>query len=200
MFFLMDSEEQTPDELTSFEETCNLNGSIFNHLEIFMAQITLKGNAISTNAELPSVGATAFDFKLVAGDLSEKSLADFAGKKKVLNIVPSLDTGVCQASARRFNTEASSLADTVVLNISMDLPFAQKRFCESEGLDQVINLSAFRSDFASAYGVKIENGPLAGLTARSVLVLDENNKVLHAELVPEIVQEPNYEAALAALK
>lgn len=164
-----------------------------------MAQITLRGNPIQTSGELPAVGSQAPAFELVAGDLSVKTLADLAGKK-VLNIVPSLDTGVCQASARRFNTEASALDGVVLVNISQDLPFAQKRFCESEGLDKVVNLSAFRSSFAGDYGVRIENGPLAGLTARSIVVLDEQNRVIHTELVPEIAQEPNYEAALAALK
>lgn len=164
-----------------------------------MAQITLRGNPIQTSGELPAVGSQAPAFELVAGDLSVKTLADLAGKK-VLNIVPSLDTGICQASARRFNTEASALDGVVLVNISQDLPFAQKRFCESEGLDKVVNLSAFRSSFAGDYGVRIENGPLAGLTARSIVVLDEQNRVIHTELVPEIAQEPNYEAALAALK
>lgn len=164
-----------------------------------MAQITLKGNPIRTSGELPVVGAAAPAFELVAGDLSVKSLADLQGKK-VLNIVPSLDTGVCQASARRFNAEASALEGVLLVNISQDLPFAQKRFCESEGLDKVVNLSAFRSSFAADYGVRIEEGPLAGLTARAIVVLDEANQVIHTELVPEIAQEPNYEAALAALK
>jgi thiol peroxidase len=165
-----------------------------------MAQITFKGNPISTNGELPAIGSSAPEFKLVGGDLSEKSLSDFGGQKKVLNIVPSLDTGICQASARRFNSEASALGNTVLLNISQDLPFAQKRFCESEGLDKVVNLSAFRSDFAQVYGVKMTEGPLSGLTARAVVVLDENNQVIHSQLVPEIAQEPDYEAALSALK
>jgi thioredoxin-dependent peroxiredoxin len=165
-----------------------------------MAQVTLRGNAIHTSGELPQVGAVAPQFTLVGGDLSEKSLADFAGKKKILNIVPSLDTGVCQASARRFNSEAAALEGVVLLNISQDLPFAQKRFCESEGLDQVVNLSAFRSDFAQAYGVELVDGPLKGLTARSVVVLDEQDRVVHAELVPEIAQEPDYAAALGAVK
>ena len=164
-----------------------------------MAQITLRGNAIQTIGELPAVGTTAPDFKLVAGDLSEKTLADFGAVKKVLNIIPSLDTGVCQASARRFNQAANDLTGVVLLNISQDLPFAQKRFCESEGLDKVVNLSAFRSDFAVAYGVRIETGPLTGLTSRAVVVLDENNQVILAQQVPEIGQEPDYQSVLALL-
>jgi thiol peroxidase len=136
----------------------------------------------------------------VAGDLSDKTLADFAGKRKVLNIFPSVDTPTCAASVRKFNNEASKLANTVVLCISADLPFAQKRFCASEGLDNVVNLSALRGrEFLKDYGVAIAEGPLAGLAARAVVVLDENDKVLHSELVAEIADEPNYEAALQAL-
>ena len=166
-----------------------------------MATVTLKGNPINTNGELPAVGATAPDFKLVAADLKDLSLADFAGKKKLLNIVPSLDTAVCALSTRTFNAHAKAHPDTVILVISADLPFAQKRFCGNEGLENVVTLSMMRSrKFAKDYGVLLENGPLAGLTARAVLVLDEQNVVRHAELVPEIAQEPDYAAALAVLR
>lgn len=166
-----------------------------------MATITLKGNPIQTAGSLPVPGSVAPDFKLVAGDLSEATLATFAGRKKILNIVPSLDTGVCQLSAKRFNAAAGELSGVVVVNISADLPFAQKRFCESEKLGHIANLSVFRSPaFGRDYGVTITTGPLAGLLSRAVVVLDENNKVLHAEQVPEIVQEPDYDAALAAVK
>jgi thiol peroxidase len=166
-----------------------------------MATVTLKGNPINTNGELPAVGATAPDFKLVAADLKDLSLADFAGRKKLLNIVPSLDTAVCALSTRTFNEHAKAHPDTVILVISADLPFAQKRFCGNEGLENVVTLSMMRSrTFAKDYGVLLENGPLAGLTARAVLVLDEQNVVRHAELVPEIAQEPDYAAALAVLR
>lgn len=166
-----------------------------------MATVTLKGNPINTNGELPAVGATAPDFKLVAADLKDLSLADFAGRKKLLNIVPSLDTAVCALSTRIFNEHAKAHPDTVILVISADLPFAQKRFCGNEGLENVVTLSMMRSrKFAKDYGVLLENGPLAGLTARAVLVLDEQNVVRHAELVPEIAQEPDYAAALAVLR
>ena len=164
-----------------------------------MAQVTFQGSPISTNGNLPAIGQVAPDFTLVAADLSEKSLADFAGKRKVLNIFPSIDTGVCAQSVRTFNKRASSLDNTVVLCISADLPFAQARFCGAEGLDNVVSLSTFRSNFARDYGVAVESSPLRGLTARAVVVLDENDKVLHAELVGEIAHEPNYDAALAVL-
>ena len=166
-----------------------------------MALITFKGNPIQTSGELPDEGATAPDFKLTKTDLSDVSLKDFAGKKKILNIVPSLDTGVCAASARKFNEAVAGLGNVALLNISADLPFAAGRFCESNGLKNVVALSTFRSpDFAQAYGVKIAGGPLAGLTARAVVVLDVHNKVLHRQLVPEIAQEPDYAAALAAVR
>ena len=166
-----------------------------------MATITFKGNPVHTSGELPAKGAAAPDFTLAKTDLSDVGLKDFAGKKKILNIVPSLDTGVCATSAKKFNESVAGLGDAVLLNISADLPFAAGRFCESNGLKNVVALSTFRSpDFAKAYGVGIVGGPLAGLTARAVVVLDAQNKVLHAELVPEIAQEPNYAAALAAAR
>jgi len=166
-----------------------------------MATTHLKGNPVQTNGELPTVGSTAPDFRLVAGDLSEKTLADFAGRRKLLNIVPSLDTAVCAASARHFNQDAANLPDTVVLVISADLPFAQGRFCTTEGLENVTPLSMMRDKkFAEDYGVLLVDGPLAGLCARAVVVLDENNRVLYTQLVDEITTEPDYEAALAALK
>lgn len=164
-----------------------------------MANITFKGNPIHTSGELPSVGQKAPDFILVDSSLGEKTLADFAGKKTILTINPSYDTGVCQAAARKFNEKAGSRDDAVVLVVSADLPFAQKRFCGAEGLDGVVALSSFRSSFAKDYGIELVDGPLRGLTGRAVLVLDEEGKVIHSELVPEIGQEPDYDAALAAL-
>ncbi|MGZ8265209.1 MAG: thiol peroxidase [Burkholderiales bacterium] len=165
-----------------------------------MASVTLGGNAITVNGNFPKVGDTASDFTLTGKDLKEVGLKEFSGKRKVLNIVPSLDTPVCQASTRQFNQKASGLGNTVVLVISGDLPFASNRFCTAEGLTNVVTLSTFRNrDFHSRYGVDIGDGALKGLTARGVVVLDENNKVLHSELVPEIKQEPNYDAALRAL-
>ena len=166
-----------------------------------MADITLKGNAIKTNGELPAVGSKAPAFKLTTKTLEDVGLEAFAGKKKILTINPSLDTGVCQATTRTFNEKASALENTVVLAISSDLPFAAKRFCEAEGLDNVEVLTLMRDrNFAKDYGLLIQDGPMAGLVARAVLVLDENDTIKHAELVPEITQEPNYDAALAALK
>ncbi len=160
--------------------------------------VTLGGNPIDVAGTFPKVGDTAPDFKLVNKDLADVSLADFAGKKKILNIVPSLDTPVCATSTKKFNAAASD--KVVVLVISADLPFAQNRFCGAEA-PNVTTLSTMRGgEFMKNYGVAIVSGPLAGITARAVLVLDENNKVLYAELVPEIKQEPNYDAALAALK
>jgi thiol peroxidase len=164
-----------------------------------MARVTFKGNPVNTSGALPAVGSEAADFKLVASDLSEKSLKDYAGKKKVLTINPSFDTGVCQATARKFNQSLAGKSDVVVLAVSADLPFAQKRFCEGEGLNNVVPLSSFRSSFASDYGVKLADGPLAGLSARAVIVLDEKNRVLHSQLVPEIAQEPDYSAVIASL-
>ena len=164
-----------------------------------MTTVTFSGNPVQLKGTLPAVGAAAPAFTLTAADLSEKTLADFAGKRKVLNIFPSIDTGVCQQSVRTFNQRASALNNTVVLCISADLPFAQARFCGAEGLDNVVTLSSFRSSFAQDYGVALADGALRGLTARAVVVLDENNKVLHVGLVPEIAQEPDYDAALAVL-
>ncbi len=165
-----------------------------------MATVTFKGNPVNTNGDLPTVGAAAPEFKLVNGQLQDVGLADFAGKKKLMSIVPSLDTSVCALSTRKLNEESKKHSDAVVLVISADLPFAQKRFCDAEGLNNVVPLSMMRSrNFAKDYGVLQENGPLAGLTARAVVVLDENNRVRYTELVPEIAQEPDYAAALAAL-
>jgi len=163
-----------------------------------MAKITLHGDEINTNADLPAVGSQAPDFKLTDTELADKSLADFAGKKKLLNIVPSLDTPVCATSTKRFNDEARD--DAVMLVISADLPFAMGRFCGAEETDKVVPLSMMRSkNFAKDYGVLIQDGPLAGITGRAVVVLDENDKVVYTELVPEIAQEPDYDKALAAL-
>jgi len=165
-----------------------------------MSQVTFKGQPIQVDGQFPAVGASAPAFSLVGGDLADVALSGFAGKRKVLNIFPSVDTGVCAASVRRFNELAGGLANTVVLCISADLPFAQARFCGAEGLDKVINLSLMRGrQFLGDYGVAIASGPLAGLAARAVVVLDEHDKVLHAELVGEIAQEPDYDAALKAL-
>ena len=164
-----------------------------------MANITLQGNEIHTSGKLPEIGAKAPNFILVAEDLSEKSLADYQGKKVVLNIFPSIDTGVCAASARKFNQEASSLDNTIVINISKDLPFALNRFCAAEGLDNVVNLSDFRGDFGDNYGLIILDSALKGLLSRAVMVLNESGVVKYTEQVPEIAQEPNYEAALASL-
>lgn len=164
-----------------------------------MSKVTLQGNPVEIGGSFPAAGAAAPALSLAAGDLSDKTLADFAGKRKVLNIFPSVDTNVCAQSVRTFNERASSLDNAVVLCISADLPFAQARFCGAEGLDNVVSLSTFRSSFARDWGVAIESGPLRGLTARAVVVLDENDKVQHAELVPEIAREPDYDAALAVL-
>ena len=165
-----------------------------------MATVTLRGNPVNVGGNFPKVGDSAPDFNLTASDLSDVSLASYAGKRKVLNIVPSLDTPTCAQSTRVFNEKASAMSNTVVLVIAADLPFAMSRFCGAEGLKDVVTLSTFRGkDFHTKYGVDISDGPLRGLTARSVVVLDENNKVKHAELVSEIAQEPNYDAALAVL-
>lgn len=165
-----------------------------------MAAITLGGNPINTNGSLPQVGSKATDFQLIKSDLSVATLADYAGSKLVLNIFPSIDTGTCATSVRTFNAKASALENTKVLCISRDLPFAQKRFCGAEGLENVENLSDFKEgSFGKNYGLEIVDGPLAGLHSRVVIVLDENGVVKHAEQVGEIADEPNYEAALASL-
>ena len=162
--------------------------------------VTLGGNPIQIGGTLPKTGSTAPAFKLVAKDLSDVTLDNYAGKRKVLNIFPSIDTPTCATSVRKFNAEAAQLKNTVVLCVSADLPFAQSRFCGAENLDNVQTLSTMRGrDFLQHYGVAIESGPIAGVAARAVVVLDENNRVLHSELVSEIKNEPNYAAALAAL-
>ncbi|HXY40103.1 MAG TPA: thiol peroxidase [Vicinamibacteria bacterium] len=166
-----------------------------------MATVTLKGSPIDVAGEFPRPGKKAPAFKLVGKDLKDVTLADFAGKRKVLNIVPSLDTSVCAMSARKFNEKAGSLRNTVVLVISADLPFAASRFCAAEGLQNVVTLSLMRGrEFLRNYGVEISSGPLAGVAARGVVVLDENDNVIHSQLVPEIGQEPDYDAALGALR
>lgn len=166
-----------------------------------MANITLKGNPINTIGELPAVGSSLKDFELVKNDLSKVTLKDFKGSKLVLNIFPSLDTGTCAASVRNFNKEAANLENTKVLCISRDLPFAQGRFCGAEGIENAVTLSDFNTGkFGKEYGLEIANGPLAGVHSRVVIVADENGKILYTEQVPEIVDEPNYKAALAVLK
>lgn len=164
-----------------------------------MATITFQGNALHTSGDLPAVGSKAPDFTLVNSELADVTLATYSGKKKVLNIVPSLDTPVCAASTRKFNEKASSLNNTVVLVVSADLPFAQGRFCESEGLKDVVSLSTFRNSFADDYGVNIIDSALAGLTARAVVVIDENDQVTYVQLVSEVTEEPDYDSALAVL-
>ena len=166
-----------------------------------MTQVTLHGNPVKVDGHFPQVGESAKPFSLVASDLADVTLAKFAGKRKVLNIFPSVDTPTCATSVRKFNSDASSLANTVVLCISADLPFAQARFCGAEGLSNVVNLSTLRGhNFLKDYGVAIASGPLVGVAARAVIVLDEHDKVLHSELVAEVGDEPNYAAATAALK
>ncbi len=166
-----------------------------------MSTVTLGGNALDVAGNFPKTGQRAADFKLVGKDLKDVGLADFAGKRKILNIVPSLDTAVCATSARKFNERAAGLANTVVITVSADLPFAMGRFCTAEGIENVVPLSTMRGrEFLKNYGVELTSGPLAGVAARAVVVLDPDNKVLHSELVPEIKNEPNYDAALAALK
>jgi thiol peroxidase len=166
-----------------------------------MSQVTLGGNPIEVSGTFPSAGQQAPDFTLVGADLGDVTLAKFAGKRKVLNIVPSLDTPTCATSTRKFNEAAAKLDNTVVVVVSGDLPFAAKRFCTTEGIENVVTASTFRGrEFAKAYGVDVTSGPLKGLTARAVVVVDADNKVLHAELVPEIKNEPNYDAVIAALK
>lgn len=166
-----------------------------------MAKITFKGSPFNTAGSLPKVGSAAPDFQVVKTDITPMSLSDFKGKKVVLNIFPSLDTAVCAASVRRFNVEASKLNNTAVLCISKDLPFAQKRFCAAEGLDNVIPGSEYRdSNFSDAYGVRIVDGPLEGLFSRAIVIVNEKGMVAYTEQVPEIAQEPDYDKALAALK
>ena len=165
-----------------------------------MATITLKGSPIHTKGNLPPKGQKAPSFKLVNADLEEVNQSDLKGKKLVLNIFPSLDTSVCATSVRKFNEQASKLNNTVVLCISKDLPFAHKRFCSTEGLNTVVSLSGFRdSSFGDTYGVEITSGPLVGLYSRAVVVVDENGTVIHAEQVPEIAQEPDYDTAIKVL-
>ena len=162
--------------------------------------VTLGGKPVKVEGVFPKIGDKAPAFSLVNKELEDTTLANFAGKKKVLNIVPSLDTPVCALSTRKFNQQASNMNNTVVLIIAANLPFAMKRFCETEGLDKVVVLSTMRgSEFMRNYGVAIAEGPLSGITARAVIVLDEKDQIVHAELVPEIKNEPNYAAALAAL-
>ena len=165
-----------------------------------MAKIALRGNPVHTSGELPKVGSKAPDFKLVNKDLKDVSLADYKGKKKILNIYPSIDTPVCAMSTRKFNEHAKQHPDTVIIMVSMDLPFAQTRFCGNEHLENVQTLSLMRGrDFADHYGVMLKDGPLAGVLARAVVVVDKDDKVVHTEMVPDIAQEPNYDAALKAL-
>jgi thiol peroxidase len=166
-----------------------------------MPNVTLGGNPIKIAGNFPGKGETVPDFTLTSKDLKDVGLKDFAGKRKVLNIVPSLDTPVCAKSTRIFNERASSARNATVLVISADLPFAMNRFCGAEGINNVVTLSTVSNrDFHARYGVDITDGPLKGLTARAVIVLDENNRVLHSQLVPEIKNEPDYDAALASLK
>lgn len=165
-----------------------------------MAQIAFKGNPCNTNGDLPDVGGSAPGFKLVSTELADVTLADYAGKKKLMNIVPSLDTGVCATSTRKFNESFANRDDAVALVVSADLPFASGRFCATEGLTNVSALSMMRSkNFAKDYGVLIQDGPLAGLCARAVVVVDADDKVVYTQLVPEIAEEPDYDAALNAL-
>lgn len=166
-----------------------------------MTKITLKGKETKTMGKLPKVGKKAPGFKLIKNDLTTASLKDFKGSKILLNITPSLDTGVCATSLRKFNEAAAGVENSVIINVSRDLPFAQARFCGAEGIEKAMTLSDFRSGkFGKKYGVTIKTGPLKGLHSRAVVVIDEKGKVLYTEQVPEITQEPNYEAALAALK
>lgn len=165
-----------------------------------MANITLKGNAVTTIGNLPESGMTVKDFALVNEKLEVKELSEYSGKKKIFNIFPSIDTGVCASSARKFNEKAGELENTVVINVSKDLPFALGRFCAAEGLDHVETLSDFRGTFGDDYGVTITDGPMKGLLSRAVIVTDENGQVVYTEQVPEITTEPDYEAALNAVK
>ena len=165
-----------------------------------MAQITLKGNAVQTIGDLPENGLIVKDFALVNDKLEVKVLSDYDGKKKIFNIFPSIDTGICAASARKFNESAGDLENTVVINVSKDLPFALGRFCAAEGLDHVETLSDFRGSFGDDFGVTITDGPMKGLLSRAVIVTDENNHIIYSEQVPEITTEPDYDSALNAVK
>lgn len=166
-----------------------------------MANLKLHGNPINTNSTLPALGSKAKDFVLTASDLLDHSLSEYMGKKILLNIFPSIDTGVCAASVRKFNVEAAKLENTIVLGISRDLPFALARFCGAEGIDKVFTLSELRSrDFGKAYGLEIIDGPMAGLLARAVIIIDEAGKIIYTQLVEDITFEPDYQAALKALK
>ncbi|MEI7840979.1 MAG: thiol peroxidase [Methylococcaceae bacterium] len=165
-----------------------------------MATITFQAHAIQTCGDLPAIGSDAPNFSLANIELDNVTLANYAGKRKILNIVPSLDTPTCAASARKFNQKAANLENSVVLIVSADLPFAQCRFCEIEGLDDVQVLSTFRSTFATDYGVQIIDSALAGLTARAIVVIDEQNKIVYTQLVSELAHEPDYEAVFSALK
>ena len=168
---------------------------------MFMAKLTLKGNEVNTNSEIVQIGQTAPDFTLVDSDLNDVNLANYEGKNKVLSIVPSLDTPVCQKSTLVFNEKVAELDDTVMLIVSSDLPFAMKRFCTSESLDNVMPVSMMRSrNFAKDYGVLLIDGPLSGITSRAVVVISKDNKILHSELVSEIANEPDYQAAIDSLK
>lgn len=185
--------------------TCNTTIRAFTllpHLKTnTMATITLGGNPIHTNGSLPATGSKAPDFHLTGSDLSDVQLSDFAGKRLVLNIFPSIDTGVCAASVRRFNQEAAALENATVLNVSRDLPFAHKRFCAAEGIENVQSAAEYKShDFGKAYGVEITDSKFAGLLSRAVVVIDAAGTVVYSEQVPEIGQEPNYEAALGSLR
>jgi len=164
-----------------------------------MATITFKGNPVQTSGDLPALGSKAPAFTLTGTDLSDVTLATHAGRKRVLNIFPSVDTGVCAMSVRAFNARAGELEGVSVLNVSADLPFAHKRFCGAEGIANADSASTFRSDFLETYGLRMVDGPLAGLAARAVIVVGADDTILYTELVPEIAQEPNYDAALAAL-
>lgn len=183
-----------------FNEAISIQKTIFVENKYNMATITLKGNPINTSGSLPQVGTQAKDFKLIGSDLSVKSLIDFSGKQLILNIFPSIDTGTCAASVRNFNKEAASLKNTKVLCISRDLPFAQKRFCGAEGIENVVMLSDFNTgSFGKDYGLEITDGPLQGLHSRCVVVIDQSGKVSYTEQVAETTNEPNYQAALTSL-
>lgn len=164
-----------------------------------MSNVTLGGNAITVGGTLPAKGSQAPDFTLTTVELGSATLQDYSGKRKILNIFPSVDTGICAASVRKFNELAAGLQDTVVVNVSKDLPFAQARFCGAEGIDNVAVGSAFRSSFGEDYGVTLADGPMAGLLGRAVVVLGHDGEVLHTQLVPEITTEPDYDSAVSAL-